>query len=79
VRRRVHAGPVELKGAYEVVELARLVGFSRWQMYRYLRSNNVPVDRSGGRHRVWLSRLKTGAPDAYESLLDVEAIRSRYR
>jgi excisionase family DNA binding protein len=64
-----------VRACYGVPELAELMGLSRWQLYRMLQRRHVPMTREGRHLVVWLSDLQTHAPEAFESLILVQASR----
>jgi hypothetical protein len=60
---------------YTIGELAELTGESRYKVTQTLETNGVTIRRRGRVRVVFLSALKHGFPDLWESLLELQAMR----
>jgi len=60
----------DLKAAYTVPELAKMMGLSRFQVGRMLTKAGIVTESSGAKRWVWISELKRRAPEAWASMLD---------
>lgn len=74
--RRRPAPPLTVRAVYRISELADAAGMDRFAMRRLLLSRGVIFVTSGRAKLVMLSELKEKLRDLWDSLIEVETLRS---
>lgn len=68
---------MKIQPFYSIADIAELMGYSKNGARKFINNLNIPINKVGNKHIIYLSDLRNNTPEFYYSLLEANNLQSQ--